>query len=381
MKILYDYQAFTIQYFGGVSKCFCELIRNLPQDIDYDIAIKQSNNVHLIDSGIKENLESVSMDSKIFKKNFNFFGSGHIYKILKDMPFYNTAERINEAASITALEKEKFDVFHPTFFDTYFLKHIGNKPFVLTIHDMIPELYFKSNDMQIVNKRILVKYAAHIIAVSQKTKDDIVNILGVSPNKISVIYHGAPDIVLSQTYKKITADKKYFLYVGQRNSYKKFTDFLIQSATLFKKNKDIYLECTGNPFTNKEKEIIKQLGLENYVKVEFVSEEKLSDLYKNALAFIYPSEYEGFGIPILEAFSYGCPVLLNNKSCFPEIAGEAALYFDLDDGRSLVQQMNYILNMDDEAKKQLINLGYKRLSLFSWKKSAMQLADIYKSLM
>ena len=105
----------------------------------------------------------------------------------------------NLTYSINRIEKGDYDVFHPTFFDDYFVKHLNGKPFVLTIHDMIPELFSTSDKLQIENKKRLAQSASHIIAVSEKTKEDIVELLKIPEDKISVIYHGA--MVLPLVYK------------------------------------------------------------------------------------------------------------------------------------------------------------------------------------
>ena len=113
----------------------------------------------------------------------------------------------------------------------------------------------------------------------------------------------------------------------------------------------------------------------------FASEDDLANLYKNAIAFIFPSTYEGFGLPILESFTYGCPTLLNNKSCFPEIGGNGALFFESDAYHSnLVERMEQIYNMSFENKQSLIKCGYEQLAKFSWKESANKLVDLYESL-
>ena len=108
---------------------------------------------------------------------------------------------------------------------------------------------------------------------------------------------------------------------------------------------------------------------------------ELKNLYANAIAFIFPSLYEGFGIPILEAFAYGCPVLLNNTSCFPEIAGDAALFFDSKPGKSdLCEKLDFIYN-NNSFRDELIGRGYQRLDGFSWKESSQKLADVYTSVL
>ena len=217
MRVLYDHQAFTYQYFGGVSKCFCELISHLPADILPIIAIKESNNIHLKESGLVPILKPVSMDRKTFIEKYRFKGKGFLYKHINTLfPYIHTTENFNKKNSIINLKENKYDIFHPTFFDDYYLPYINNRPFVLTIHDMMPELfpeYFKRNDIQILNKKKLVNKAAAIVAVSKKTKDDIIDILNVSPQKIHVIYHGGPQIEFLKDNKQPTFP--YFLYVGQ----------------------------------------------------------------------------------------------------------------------------------------------------------------------
>jgi len=383
MRVLYDHQAFTMQYFGGVSKCFCELISHLPHDIDSKIGIVESNNHHLIASNICPNIKPVSYDIHTFASKYKFKGKGTLYALTnKLLPFLSTTENKNKRESVRLLKEGHFDVFHPTFFDDYFVKHLNGKPFVLTIHDMMPELfpkYFKKNDVQIVLKKKLINNASAIIAVSEQTKKDIINLLDVSSDKIEVIYHGGP-------IKEIITEKSpynfpYFLYVGQRWGYKNFKQLLEDFAAFVVNNKHIKLICTGSAFTQEEEYLIKKLNLTENVLCNNASNYQLKLLYANAIAFIYPSLYEGFGLPILEAFAYGCPVLLNNKSCFPEIAANAATYFISDDTNSnITKVMNEVIHWSKEERKNIIEMGYERLNIFSWEKSAKQLSMLYQNI-
>lgn len=379
MKVLYDYQAFTMQYFGGISKCLCELIEHLPYEIKTEISICQSKNIHLQESGLVRNLGNVQLDEKMFLKCFPFHGMGHIYKLLTKLGWIHGAEGVNQKCSIEALKKQQFDVFHPTFYNPYFLSYIGSKPWVITIHDMMPELfpqYFNQDDMQIVFKRKYLNKASAIIAVSENTKKDIVNILGIPENKITVIYHGGPIV---ETIKDPPIfHKPYFLYVGNRIGYKNFHQTLVDFSFFHSDYKNVLLVCTGNDFNQSEREMIAQLALANNVIYYKADDKQMKNLYTNAIAFVYPSLYEGFGMPILEAFAYGCPVLLNQKSCFPEIAGNAGIYFDSIEGHSnLPKYLGYIYNIDNMERSKIVNNGYKRLKNFSWKKSAKQLARVY----
>lgn len=382
MRVLYDHQAFTMQYWGGVSKCFCELISHFSNDIVSEIGIVESNNIHLQNTNFCPNLQPVSIDIQTFSAKHYFRGKGKLYKLGTKYLNIQTAESKNKNRSIELLKRGDFDIFHPTFFDDYYLPYLGNKPFVLTIHDMMPELfpeYFQRNDMQILAKRKLAPKAAAIIAVSEQTKNDIVKILNISPEKIHVIHHGGPPIEHLKDDKQFQFP--YFLYVGQRGAYKNFKQLLVDFSIFVSNHEEVKLICTGETFTAKEKALIDRYNITKNIVQVHVDDKKLKSLYANAIAFIYPSLYEGFGMPILEAYAYGCPVLLNHKSCFPEIAGEAAVYFNSNNHSSnLSEVLETFYHITDNERNILIEKGYNRLSLFSWEKSATKLEELYQSI-
>lgn len=377
MKVLYDFQAFTYQYFGGVSKCFCELINHRPTSLSYDIAISQSNNEHLWESKLVNDLERVAFDVNIWHKFYAGIGNMTLYKIISHI--FNTSERINKRKSIEAIIKGDYDIFHPTFFDLYFLPYLQEKPFVITIHDMMPEL-FGISKAQIRNKPILCEKAAAIVAVSENTKYDLCRILQVPEDKVHVIYHGGPQIQISVNAPLIKYP--YFLFVGTREAkYKNFRQTVIDFSLFSKQHPNVYLVCTGSDFNYDEIEMFKKMHLSDRIIHMFATEKELSNLYSNAIAFIYPSLYEGFGMPILEAFSHGCPVLINNKSCFPEIASHAALYFDSEYKKSnLYDIMELVFHMTANERNRLIQLGYERLKKFSWEKASLQLNELYMNI-
>lgn len=367
MKILYDYQIFDEQVFGGISNCFIKLIENLPIGYEGDIAIKESDNVHLRASSIFSHVEK--------RKDH---GRGFFYRQLsKVLPSLTTSGR-NKEYSIQSIRNGNYDVFHPTFFSPYFLKYLPmTKPFVITVHDMVPELYFKNYDIQVKWKPLLCEKASHIVAVSENTKRDLIEMLNVPENKITVIYHGAPE------YKDFSRSRslmlgRYILYVGQRNSYKNFMPMIHSLRPVLQRHPDIKVVCTGPDFTNSEKRIFRELGLFEKVVHLSVNDSEMASLYHNALCFIYPSAYEGFGIPILEAFRANCPVMLNETSCFPEIAQDAALYFHLDEHSSdLEEKIEEFLSKDSFDLEALMTAQQKRLDFFSWRASSSKLADVY----
>lgn len=370
MKILYDSQCFDMQKFGGISRYFCEIIKNFSRnDQQYILPCIYSSNEYL------KQFKLVNESSLPGKK---FIDS------LKNKFFLSGILR-NRQESIKALQNQDFDVFHPTYFDPYFLEYIGQKPFVLTIHDMIYELYpeFFSNAEEIIkNKKLLAEKAAKIIAVSNKTKEDIIKFYGASfADKTEVVYHGSslktPDSA-NESIDFETMFGRYFLYTGTRSFYKNFL-FLVESCAEFLIEKDLKIVCSGAPFTDGEKSLFDTLNISDRIIHHFASDNELFWLYKNSLAFIFPSYYEGFGIPILEAFEAGAPCLLAKSSCFPEIADDAALYFDPKSKNEIVSAMSQIL--DENIADNIVKKGKERLKDFSWKKTAEQTLNIYKSLL
>lgn len=382
MKVLYDYQAFTMQHFGGVSKCFCELLMHKPKDLDYEIAISQSNNSHLIDSNLVDNLVYPAMDYQVFAKRFPHLAKHKIYKLLNILGLIKGAEKLNKKESILKLKEKKFDVFHATFFDDYFLPYIGDKPFVITVHDMMPEIfpdYFKKPNPETKRKKELCEKAAAVIAVSENTKKDLIRIMDIPEEKIHVIYHGGPNIDNSFSLPLVRGE--YFLYVGQRDAYKNFHQTLMDFSLFHRLFPLVKLVCTGKPFSSSENKLIRELELRQNVIYIRPTDIELLNLYHYAIAFIYPSLYEGFGMPILEAFACGCPVLLNNKSCFPEIAGDAALYFESDASNStLVDCLIQIYKMNRNDREALVKNGYRRLACYNWTQSSLLLYNIYKKI-
>lgn len=383
MKVLYDSQAFTMQKFGGVSKCFCELIAHLPKEVQWEVGIKESDNFHLHDS-IMPHLpysQHINLEHFLCKKSFR--GKGRIFVAAnKYLPGFISTEGINRQYTIELLKRGDYDVFHPTFFDDYFLPYLNGKPFVLTVHDMIPELfpqYFKKNNPETKRKLLLCTKAAAIVAVSENTKKDLCRIMNIPEEKIHVIYHGGPESKNIEEPPIIT--EPYFLYVGGRGGYKNFSTLLNGFALFTQQRGGIKLVCTGNSLNKKEMKEIQSLHLTDQVIQIKASDQKLANLYAYAIAFIYPSLYEGFGMPILEAYAYGCPVILNKRSCFPEIAGDAAIYFDTDDNASFIaESLAVAVNLSDEQRRQLIALQKSRLEKYSWQHSSQQLAQLYASL-
>lgn len=382
MKVLYDSQIFDRQNFGGISRCFSELINHFPPALSPKIGLYETNNVYLNNLGYPRKGDYYNN----FIKKGEFPTKRRLFDWVNKIKKINYWNTTNKQISIKLIKEGDFDVFHPTYFDDYFLDYLTNKPFVLTIHDMIPEKYpqyfNKKNDFQIKMKKKIAPLASAIIAVSNKTKEDIINILNIAEDKIFVIYHGINHTIKPKTIQNKIISFPYILYVGERFIYKNFIPWIKSVKTVLERFNDIKVVCTGKPFTQNEIEYLTQLKIQDKFINHFAkNDDELFNLYNNAICFVYPSECEGFGIPILEAYQAKCPVLLNNASCFPEIANEAAIYFNLnqngDSNFAEVFEKYYLSSIND--KQQLIDKQNKRLELYSWKQSARDLFYVYQN--
>ena len=374
MKILYDYQCFMDTY-GGISNCFVQLIKHLPSEVRYQIGIVDSDNVHLRESGLVE-VQPIRLSRKTFIRKEHFPTKGHLYDFYKSLFPMHTSEGVNVRRSLELLRSGQFDVFHPTYFHPYFLPYLGRTPFVLTIHDMTSEIVHDHN-IQKKWKRLLAPKAAHIVTVSENSKRDIVAILGIPEEKITVIYHEAPDDMPMPSASLFPFP--YLLYTGQRGGYKMFEPMMRAIASVLKRHEELHVVCTGGEFSKGEVKMLRELGLEERVHQRYVSDAELQCLYAHARCFMYPSMYEGFGIPILEAFKQQCPVLLNQASCFPEIAKDAALFFHLDrSSGNVAEVLESFLNQSKGEIQSLLERQSRRLRDFSWEKSARQLCKVYE---
>lgn len=387
INVLYDHKIFELQTHGGISNYFVNIIKNFPPDISCSIGAFFSNNVYLNEIGI-DSLNTFL--KKQYPHIWNLFGEKKTEFLVKlyfhikngTLRLSKNQISINQSNTIHLLKKQSFDVFHPTFYDDFFLPYIGKKPFVLTIHDMIPEIYPQLyNDNQRELKAKLIPLASHIITVSKKTKSDLLRFFDVPDKKISVIYHGAQEDAYIPSIDPII-DGKYILFVGSRQNYKMFNEWLYSCLPVLSKYSEIKIVCTGTPFSGDEVSLFRKLKIEKRMFHFFAKTyQEMMDLYHFSQVFVFPSEYEGFGIPILESFKARCPLILTKDSCFPEIAGDAATYITKGrNGFDFFEQFEKIYRQTTEERETLLQNQDNQLSFYSWNKAAQQIADIYRSL-
>jgi glycosyltransferase involved in cell wall biosynthesis len=363
MKILFDHSAFN-QVYGGVPKYFVEIIRRLSTyDADVDLCVKYSNNHYL---------QSLNKNIKPFYAGKKFRGKAKLERFLGD---FFLIKHIIFSRNIA--------LYHATHYSSYARLILGSKvKFVSTIHDMnnwvMPEYYPKYN-IRKIRQAIQMKYCDQIIAISKKTHDDIIRFYPEYANKIVIIHHGVNEVEDINFSVGGGLPKTYILYVGARNTYKNFEKFIGVFSLLSARNSDLHLICAGQEFTSKELESLKNLSIDSKVTSMSVTDTELRSLYKHASLFVFPSFYEGFGLPCLEAMSAGCPIAVSNNSVFPEICGPAAKYFDPNDSDSMFGAIQSVL-YDKDCRGTLQREMVSRIGMFSWDLSAKKHYLLYQDL-
>ncbi len=269
-----------------------------------------------------------------------------------------------------------------------------NRPFIVTVHDLARCCF--NFDRETTTEKILlkldiryIKRASHIIAVSEGTKSDLTKYLRIPETRISVIYNGVDHNIFKpyepyqmRPYHVTLSHKPYILYVGSERRRKNLGRLFEAFATLRQEFPELKLVKVGGPGSSRQSrsETLKKLsGLgitEDVTLVDYISELELAYYYSSATLLAYPSLYEGFGLPPLEAMACGCPVVTSNITSLPEVVGEAGIMVNPYDTSSLVQAMKRILT-DDKLRDNMVRKGLEQSEKFSWEKTAELTLQVY----
>ncbi|MFM0505054.1 glycosyltransferase family 4 protein [Paraburkholderia caffeinilytica] len=279
-------------------------------------------------------------------------------------------------------------IFHSSHFRVSRSKQTQN---VVTIHDLIYEKRMVGGIGAAVNlfeRRRAVINADAIICISESTKRDMLEYYGrhVATKPVCVIHHGCDNFsaagaasIEGTAPSPRGGQSPYFIYAGGRTGYKNFDVALRAFAAGGFAARGIQLICTGAAFSASEMTLIQSLRLESSVKaIGTVTSAALGGLYGGALALLYPSSYEGFGLPPLEAMASGCPVICSASSSLPEVVGDAGLLAEASSVDSFEDAMRRFT--DENVRAEFIERGYARAAIFTWDKSAENHMRFYKTL-
>ncbi|OGH64662.1 MAG: hypothetical protein A2821_04395 [Candidatus Magasanikbacteria bacterium RIFCSPHIGHO2_01_FULL_41_23] len=361
---------------GGLGRYIEQLVLHLSlidQENDYVLFLRS------------ENINKVKIGNEHFKYT----------KVLADIPWYGWREQILLASII---KKAKVELMH---FPHWNVPLFYNEPFVVTIHDLLllqystraastlgPIGYWFKNLAYRIVLRHAVQSAEHIIAVSEFTKQEIIKHFPQTTNKIFIIYQAPSfespaNVSASQnTIEKFGINKSYALYVGVSYPHKNLAGLVRAWKLLVERHGNDYqlvIASKKNYFSNKIEKIVQEEKISHIIFTGFVPDEDLPALYKNAALFVFPSLYEGFGLPPLEAWIFNVPVVASNRGSIPEILGMGALYFDPE---SIKQMADVIFQglINDEIRYEL-RLAARQESLrYSWSKLAAETRAIYEKI-
>jgi glycosyltransferase involved in cell wall biosynthesis len=362
MRIFYDGFIYDFQQYGGINRYHNELIRRLPG--------------------------SVTPIVSTFLGQRDFWPEHPNRRLVRSRPFAKMPAlapfgRAWMGARVSALN---YDLAHPTYYELLTPGGIKSlrRPLVVTVHDMIHEIFASELDpsgRMAAAKRACIEAADAILCNSENTRADLLARFPAVEKRVLVTPLAASiELPTEEALNRATFDRPYFVYVGGRDSYKNFGQLLRVWKTFSARHRHVDLRVVGSKWLRSEEEFVAQAGLgRTIIHQGKASDALLAALYRNALGLVYPSRYEGFGIPPLEAMVCGTAVICAACSSVPEVCGDAALYFSPDDDESLLHQLNSAVE-NPTLRTECIQKGLARAVYFSWDRTANLTWKLYQDL-
>jgi len=372
MNLFVDGIIFGKQVFGGVANAWLEYLERLRDlddiNVDVFVPLAGSNRVSALCAGCA-NMRVIP--NRLVR------------------PF-----RIWERTSVRSRillrhsRRKNFDAFHSSYYSTVYERKLVK---LVTVYDMIPEMKLSADNANWVSRETRLKKKALensdiVITISDNTKRDLLRIYPwISERRIETLHLGVsaeysltPPTLdeVNEQYGIQLKPFSYFLFVGKRSGYKNFR-VLMSLLREYATYREYTYVCVGDDLVGEDYEQCNREWPKRFRFIPFVERSALSSLYRTALAFVYPSLYEGFGLPILEAMAAGCPVVCSNASSFPEVAGNAALFFEPNSVSSFFEAMETLRTGDRQF---WVQAGLDNISRFSWDRSAERLISIYRSI-
>jgi glycosyltransferase involved in cell wall biosynthesis len=374
LKVVYDHQIFWWQAYGGISRYIYEVATRMADRDDCQVKIL-----------------GLAYVNEYLKQCKPGLVSGLPIPNVPSLKVKKMVGKLNDNLAEIFLNRNKYDIVHETYYHPQRLSPKESN-IVLTVHDMIHEKFsrfweeaYGKSDATSEQKKAAVKRADGIICVSENTKKDLIEILDVDPQKVWVVYHGPPLKFIDPGQHEVTETDRdpYIFYVGDRKSrYKNFERLLRAYAISGVLKNNFNIVCFGGgSLSGEELSLIQRLGLSEGKVLQVSGDDTiLAKFYRESSVFVYPSLYEGFGIPLLEAMSLNCPIACSNTSSIPEVVGKAAEFFDPEDPESIAIALEKVVGSVEKTQN-LVKLGKQRVQEFSWEACVQQTRDVYLSLL
>jgi glycosyltransferase involved in cell wall biosynthesis len=364
MKILYDGQIYAAQPAGGINRYFSNIIDRLPCDAYPTLTTTYRRN----------------------KLNYPTHPNLRLQEYRGFRP-HRISHRVCARYFRWLGDQTAYDIQHPTYYDRLTEESFNQtrQPLVITVYDMIHELFADTIDPEgytIQLKREAIAAADAILCISQSTKTDLLKYFPQVESK-TIVTHLASEFSRDWAYgDESVPTHPYFLYVGGRTKeYKNFDTLLVAFSKVASVHANISLCVVGSTFNGSEQQQIAELKLTDRLQhYQYATDMHLAKLYRCAQAFIYPSLYEGFGIPPLEAMACGTIVIAADSSSIPEVVGDAGILFPPKAVGDLADIMLSVLDSPSERDR-LIAKGFDQCQQFSWDKTAKATVNVYRSLL
>ena len=350
-KIIYDNIIYSLQELGGISRYWTELIKRILTKKNFNFYEKKNKNLFRKEVDI-----TILNESKI------------PFKLLRFFPFQKRLP--------------KKSIFHSSYYRTTLQKDVVK---IITVYDFIDE-YYGSNFASKINawqKKLALKNADGIICISNNTKKDLFKFLpNIDKQKIKTIYISSEEnffkirslnSIMKYSEFNNLYNKKIILFVGSRKKLYKNFSLVVDIVSALKEC--VLVSVGPEKITKTEKKLMNKKLYERHYHFINLSSEKLNELYNLSFCLLYPSMYEGFGIPILEAMNAGCPVVSVNTSSIPEVAGDAAILIDKIKKENFTHAIRLLSNKNFKTK--LINKGFAQAKKFSWNKCFKETVEFY----
>jgi len=365
------------RFYGSVGKGLGRYTQKLIENLEK--AVAQGPSLQYFVFLRKENFDEYQPKNKNFQK------------VLADYRWYTFSEQINMPR---ILNKYNLDLVH---FPHFNVPLFYRGKFIITIHDLIlihfptvrgttlnPIFYWLKFLAYKIAIWSAIKRAEKIIAVSNFTKKDILKNYKIPKEKIKVTYEACDDFRETpagndeEILRRRGIIKPYLLYVGNAYPHKNLEKLILAFGKINKIKKDLHLVLAGREdyFYRRLKKIVKKKNIKNIIFTGFIPDGDLDSVYRNALLYVFPSLYEGFGLPPLEAMSKGTPVISSDHQCMREILEDSAYYFNGRKSDEITKAIIKVLD-DEKLREKLTAKGYEQIKKYSWEKMAGETLDAY----